>query len=143
MSYLVLLAEEAEEAPKGFNSFFKRGNPLRVQQFAQAGEPCHRNCFTANELFHRVAVRSRNAFEVSRGLQERGSSVGFPDQEQVSLRADAGSAHSPFSKDASRLSKGTSSKTTSAHPKRSSELSFSQRENNYCKLSVYRDNRGF
>ena len=126
MSYLVLLAEEAEEAPKGFNSFFKRGNPLRVQQFAQAGEPCHRNCFTANELFHRVAVRSRNAFEVSRGLQG----------------ADAGSAHSPFSKDASRLSKGTSSKTTSAHPKRSLDLSFCQRENNYCKLSVY-DNRGF
>ena len=43
------------------------------------------------EVRPRADERSRNAFEVSRGLQG----------------ADAGSAHSPFSKDASRLSKGT------------------------------------
>ena len=29
--------------------------PLRVQQFAQRGEPPQRNCFTANELLHRFA----------------------------------------------------------------------------------------
>ena len=42
----------------------------------------------------RVAVRSRNAFEVPRGLQGEGA-VGEPSSPTQDPRADAGSAHSP------------------------------------------------
>ena len=96
MSYLVLLAEGAEEAPKGFNSFFKRGNP-------------------ANELFHRVAVSGWNPRNFQSARAGRGELHSIVTVEPINLNKILPPSWC-------RPSKETSSKTTSAHPKRSSEL---------------------